>query len=53
MRFYRPLGPVKAMTFDLDDTLYDNGPVIRAAEVSLQDYIVKHYPRTAQLTPAQ
>ena len=53
MRFYRPLGPVKAMTFDLDDTLYDNGPVIRVAEVSLQDYIVKHYPRTAQLTPAQ
>ncbi|PIJ50784.1 flavin mononucleotide phosphatase [Erwinia sp. OLTSP20] len=29
MRFYRPLRPVAAITFDLDDTLYDNGPVIR------------------------
>ena len=29
MKFYRPLGPIKAITFDLDDTLYDNHPVIR------------------------
>ncbi|OON38562.1 flavin mononucleotide phosphatase [Izhakiella australiensis] len=29
MHFYRPLRPVAAITFDLDDTLYDNGPVIR------------------------
>lgn len=28
MHFYRPLAPIKAMTFDLDDTLYDNHPVI-------------------------
>lgn len=28
MRFYRPLSPVRAMTFDLDDTLYDNRPGI-------------------------
>ncbi|HCH8267494.1 TPA: 5-amino-6-(5-phospho-D-ribitylamino)uracil phosphatase YigB, partial [Salmonella enterica] len=24
MRFYRPLGRIAALTFDLDDTLYDN-----------------------------
>ncbi|MDR8263852.1 5-amino-6-(5-phospho-D-ribitylamino)uracil phosphatase YigB, partial [Acinetobacter baumannii] len=24
MRFYRPLGQISALTFDLDDTLYDN-----------------------------
>lgn len=28
MRFYRPLGRISALTFDLDDTLYDNRPVI-------------------------
>lgn len=28
MHFYRPLGPISALTFDLDDTLYDNRPVI-------------------------
>ncbi|MDG2898196.1 2-haloalkanoic acid dehalogenase, partial [Vibrio parahaemolyticus] len=24
MKFYRRIEPIKAMTFDLDDTLYDN-----------------------------
>ena len=52
MRFYRPLGPVKAMTFDLDDTLYNNGPVIRAAEVALKEYLSKHYQQAALLTAA-
>ena len=32
MRFYRPLGRISALTFDLDDTLYDNSDVIRLAE---------------------
>ncbi|MBE2898269.1 HAD-IA family hydrolase [Pasteurellaceae bacterium 20609_3] len=32
MQFYRTLSPVKVLSFDLDDTLYDNGPVIAAAE---------------------
>lgn len=53
MRFYRPVGPVKAMTFDLDDTLYDNGPVIRAAEATLKNHISEHHPRTAALSPGQ
>ena len=32
MRFYRPLGRISALTFDLDDTLYDNRPVILRTE---------------------
>lgn len=28
MLFYRPLASIQALTFDLDDTLYDNRPVI-------------------------
>ena len=32
MRFYRGLQPFKVMSFDLDDTLYDNSDVIRLAE---------------------
>ena len=31
MRFYKRLMPVKVLSFDLDDTLYDNVPVIAAA----------------------
>lgn len=32
MHFYRQLPVIEAMTFDLDDTLYDNRPVIRRVE---------------------
>lgn len=32
MKFYRALHPFKLMSFDLDDTLYDNEPVIAQAE---------------------
>ena len=32
MKFYRPLRPFKAISFDLDDTLYDNHPIIEKAE---------------------
>lgn len=35
MHIYRPLQPIKAITFDLDDTLYDNVPVIKKAELAL------------------
>ncbi|CAO95264.1 5-amino-6-(5-phospho-D-ribitylamino)uracil phosphatase YigB [Erwinia tasmaniensis] len=42
MHFYRSLRPIAAMTFDLDDTLYDNHPVIRrttqASHAALQAY---------------
>ncbi|RKS87661.1 putative hydrolase of the HAD superfamily [Orbus hercynius] len=31
MHVYRSLNPIKALTFDLDDTLYDNGPYLAQA----------------------
>ncbi|QJR81218.1 HAD-IA family hydrolase [Alteromonas pelagimontana] len=49
MRFYRPISAIKAMTFDLDDTLYDNSPVIEAAEKALLAHITSRYPKTSAL----
>ena len=34
---------IRAITFDLDDTLWDNRPVIMAAERSLYDYGLATY----------
>ena len=31
MEFFRRLGAIRAISFDLDDTLYDNRPVIEHA----------------------
>jgi putative hydrolase of the HAD superfamily len=36
---------LSALTFDLDDTLWDNRPVLMAAEQSLYDWLGRHYPR--------
>ena len=36
---------IRALTFDLDDTLWDNRPVLMAAEQSLYDWLCRHYPR--------
>lgn len=51
MQFFRPINTIKAMTFDLDDTLYNNDPVIRNAEAALQAHIRQYHPKTAALTP--
>lgn len=51
MRFYRPFAPVHAITFDLDDTLYDNEPVIRKAEGKLQAHIGERFPKAAAMSP--
>ena len=50
MKFYRNWQPIKAITFDLDDTLYDNHPVIRKAENNLLEWLAKHLPQTTKLT---
>ncbi|NAW57667.1 MULTISPECIES: 5-amino-6-(5-phospho-D-ribitylamino)uracil phosphatase YigB [unclassified Vibrio] len=47
MQCYRQLNPVKAMTFDLDDTLYDNRPVIRRVEEQMVVWLHTHHPLTA------
>ncbi|PBQ30045.1 HAD-IA family hydrolase [Shewanella algae] len=43
--FLRP-GAIEAISFDLDDTLYDNRPIIAAAEGALLDWLVKEFPLT-------
>ena len=45
MYFYRPLGQISALTFDLDDTLYDNRPVIRKTTQEMLGF-VKDYHRS-------
>lgn len=47
MIFYRPFAPVKAISFDLDDTLYDNHPLMIQAEQQLQQFRLEHYPQSA------
>ena len=39
MKFHRTLLPLKVMSFDLDDTLYDNSEVIRLAELNCVDFL--------------
>ncbi|MEZ5582986.1 MAG: HAD-IA family hydrolase [Candidatus Competibacteraceae bacterium] len=36
---------VRAITFDLDDTLWDIWPIIVRAEERLHDWLAQHYPR--------
>lgn len=49
MKFYKPLRPYKAISFDLDDTLYDNHSVIKKAEVDFLAYLTLTYKELAQL----
>jgi len=44
MRFYRPLGQISALTFDLDDTLYDNRPVILRTEQEALSFVQNYHP---------
>ncbi|MGF1701046.1 5-amino-6-(5-phospho-D-ribitylamino)uracil phosphatase YigB [Photobacterium makurazakiensis] len=46
MQFYRNVSLPKALTFDLDDTLYDNRPVIRRAEQAMHDWLAANHPAT-------
>ncbi|SFD35165.1 5-amino-6-(5-phospho-D-ribitylamino)uracil phosphatase YigB [Pragia fontium] len=52
MHFYRPLGPIKALTFDLDDTLYDNRPVIERTEVEVINFLRQQFPQLADMDRA-
>lgn len=51
MQFYRRLLPVAAVSFDLDDTLYNNVPVMQRAEQAVRDYVVREFPQTATWQP--
>jgi putative hydrolase of the HAD superfamily len=37
--------PIRAITFDLDDTLWAIWPIIARAEQQLHDWLLQHYPR--------
>jgi putative hydrolase of the HAD superfamily len=53
MKYYRHLKPIKAISFDLDDTLYDNHPVIKQAESAFIAYLNDRFPELAELTNKQ
>lgn len=41
MRIYKALSPIKALSFDLDDTLYPNAEVIHQAELAMQQRLLQ------------
>ncbi len=43
--------PIRAITLDLDDTLWPIWPAIVRAEQALHDWLAQHAPRTAQRYP--
>ncbi|KFA59360.1 hypothetical protein A9G34_00655 [Gilliamella sp. Choc4-2] len=49
MRFYRSLNAIKAMTFDLDDTLYNNSMIVERAEEEMVK-ILQHYDQLQHIT---
>lgn len=46
MIFYKRLKPINAMTFDLDDTLYENTSVILKANALLLQFMHNKFPET-------
>ena len=42
MKFYRTLMPFQVISFDLDDTLYDNSHVITTAEQKFVTFVQQH-----------
>ncbi len=52
MKFYRRIASIKAMTFDLDDTLYDNYPIIVRMERELLSWLQQVHPAVAHMQKA-
>lgn len=46
MQFYRRLRAPQVISFDLDDTLYNNVPIMQRAEAAVQAHMHEHYPAT-------
>lgn len=49
IQFHRRLRPVRVISFDLDDTLYDNGPVMQRAEQQLAEYLARQHPSVSHM----
>lgn len=45
-QYHRRFSPIKAISFDLDDTLYENVPVMKRAEQFVADFIAEKWPET-------
>ncbi len=52
MRFYKAIKPIKAISFDLDDTLYENWPIIEKAEKAQLAFLHQTVPLSQQTTTA-
>ena len=50
MIYYKKLKPIQAITFDLDDTLYENTSVIVNAEHSLYEFMHNQFPATKHVS---
>lgn len=44
LRFFRQLKPIKAISFDLDDTLYYNAPVMLITDAKMEAYFTELLP---------
>lgn len=53
MQFFRRFHAVQALSFDLDDTLYDNVPVMERAERAGYQALCERYPQAAQWSQQQ
>ena len=51
MIFYKKIKKFQALTFDLDDTLYDNNSHMPVAEAAFLHDLYQQYPLTRQLDP--
>ncbi len=49
MQLFKALQPIQVLSFDLDDTLYDNKPVIAAAEQAMLQALALHAPQSRGL----
>lgn len=49
MQFYRHLLPFKAISFDLDDTLYNNTPIMMATDEKMVAYFEEKLPASQKL----
>jgi putative hydrolase of the HAD superfamily len=50
MKIYRNLPTIAAISFDLDDTLYDNVPIILQAEHALVTWLSQQFPQHRQVS---
>ena len=42
MHIYRSMNTIKAITFDLDDTLYDNSDIVEKSEEEIVKYLQRY-----------